>query len=509
MSTMHDETKTIICKNCGAKIDPSLKFCKECWSKTPLCIAEEKAEAERIAKERKEKCRAFFKKYKFVFLGITLLLFGVIVCEIAKAGDEFSVAGIDMVRIPDSAEYKGLYFGKYEVTQAQWQAIMGNNPSFFTGDSSRPVEQVSWNECQEFIKKLNARAEVKQAGLTFFLPTSELWKYACRAGSTGKYDLLADGREGSLDEMGWYEENSGRKTHPVGQKKPNAWGLYDMHGNVWEWTASKDDSNDDRFCCGGSWYNGAENCEADYEIICNPDFSFDFLGFRLAAQLSINVGNQRLNNKEEKTVIQAPTELETIKVVGIEMVRIPDSSEHKGLYFGKYEVTQAQWQAIIGNNPSFNKGDLSRPVELVSWNECQEFIKKLNARAEVKQAGLIFFLPTEEQWEYACRAGSTGDYGLLADGLEGTLDKIGWYNGNSRLKTHPVGQKKPNAWGLYDMHGNVWEWTASENDNYRIYRGGCWNDYAGDCEADYRNFYYPDYRYYGLGFRLAASRIEK
>ena len=130
-----------------------------------------------------------------------------------------------MVRIPDSAEHKGLYFGKYEVTQEQWQEIMGNNPSYFQPsegdfwsnlfgikspvdflDLNRPVEQVSWNDCQEFISKLNARPEVMSAGIKFRLPTEEEWEYACRAGSTGKYGLLADGREGTIDEMGWYKK---------------------------------------------------------------------------------------------------------------------------------------------------------------------------------------------------------------------------------------------------------------------------------------------------------------
>ena len=199
----------------------------------------------------------------------------------AEAEREISVAGIDMVRIPDSATHKGLYFGKYEVTQAQWQAIMGDNPSDFTDDSSRPVEYVSWNDCQEFIKKLNARAEVKQAGITFRLPTEEEWEYACRAGSTGKYGLLADGREGKLDEMGWYEDNSGGKTHPVGQKKPNAWGLYDMHGNVWEWTASAIGSI--RIRRGGSYYSDASSCGSGGRGWDDPDHGYDLLGFRLVA----------------------------------------------------------------------------------------------------------------------------------------------------------------------------------------------------------------------------------
>jgi formylglycine-generating enzyme required for sulfatase activity len=186
-----------------------------------------------------------------------------------------------MVRIPDSAEYKGLYFGKYEVTQEQWQEIMGDNPSYFKGDLSRPVEMVSWIDCHAFIKKLNARPEVMSAGITFRLPTEEEWEYACRAGSTGKYGLLADGREGTIDEMGWYDDNSDDKTYPVGQKTPNAWGLYDMHGNVWEWTASAD--GEDRISCGGSYYNLAFGCGADIIYCNNLDFRNYRLGFRLVA----------------------------------------------------------------------------------------------------------------------------------------------------------------------------------------------------------------------------------
>ena len=109
-----------------------------------------------------------------------ILAFSMLGCGKEKIEDkEITVAGIEMVRIPDSAEHKGLYFGKYEVTQEQWQEIMENNPSYFKGDLSRPVEMVSWNDCQEFIKKLNARTEVKEAGITFRLPTEEEWKYAC------------------------------------------------------------------------------------------------------------------------------------------------------------------------------------------------------------------------------------------------------------------------------------------------------------------------------------------
>jgi formylglycine-generating enzyme required for sulfatase activity len=119
----------------------------------------------------------------------------------------------------------------------------------------------------------------------------------------------------------------------------------------------------------------------------------------------------------------------------------------EGFYMGKYEVTQAQWRRVMGNNPSKHKGCDQCPVEYVSWYDAQEFIKKLNAQND----GYTYKLPSEAEWEYACRAGTTGDYA-------GDLDSMAWYGQNSGNQTHPVGQKQPNAFGLYDMYGNVWEW---------------------------------------------------
>lgn len=121
------------------------------------------------------------------------------------------------------------YLGKYPVTQAQWGAVMGKNPSRFTGDPSRPVENVSWHDVQEFLRRLSE----KEGGKSYRLPTEAEWEYAARAGAATSYCF---GDESSqLGEYAWYRENSGDRTHPVGQLKPNAWGLYDVHGNVWEW----------------------------------------------------------------------------------------------------------------------------------------------------------------------------------------------------------------------------------------------------------------------------------
>ena len=179
--------------------------------------------------------------------------------------------------------------------------------------------------------------------------------------------------------------------------------------------------------------------------------------------------------------------------VVLEMQLIPS-----GLWFGKYEVTQAQWESVMGNNP----------VELVSWDECQEFLEKLNAFPSVKKSGLTFRLPTEEEWEYACRAGATGDYCKLANGTEITKDTLGqvaWFNDNSDDQTHPVGRKQPNAFGLYDRHGNVMEWTSTADGENRVLRGGGWRNSAWICESSLRSRDSPSHRDRYLGFRLCAS----
>jgi len=131
-------------------------------------------------------------------------------------------------------------------------------------------------------------------------------------------------------------------------------------------------------------------------------------------------------------------------------------------------VTQGQWISVMGANPSnFMKGGLDCPVEGVSWNDCQEFIRKLNQKGEYG-----YRLPTEAEWEYACRAGTSSAFydGEIArkrfSRKDPCLNAIGWYSANSGGKTHPVADKKPNAWGLYDMHGNVWEWCADWLGNY-------------------------------------------
>lgn len=184
----------------------------------------------------------------------------------------------------------------------------------------------------------------------------------------------------------------------------------------------------------------------------------------------------------------------------------------EGFYMGKYEVTQADWKNVMGTNPSDFKGN-NLPVEMVSWLDVTEFVRKLN---EMNHE-YTYRLPTEAEWEYACRAGTTGDYA-------GNLDAMAWYDANSSAKTHPVGTKQPNAFGLYDMHGNVMEWCQDwYHLNYdgapvdgsawekggshrmRVYRGGSWVSPAfPEAHSANRGYGAPDRQLYFLGFRLVA-----
>ncbi len=181
-------------------------------------------------------------------------------------------------------------------------------------------------------------------------------------------------------------------------------------------------------------------------------------------------------------------------------------------YIGQTEVTQALWQAVMGNNPSYHKGNNNYPVERVSWNDVQTFISKLN-----NITGLKFRLPTEAEWEFAARGG-TKSKGYKYSGSN-NINYIAWYEDNSGYKTHPVATKAPNELGIYDMSGNVVEWCqnwygsySSQSDynparpgtgSYRVGRGGCYYTFVGDCRVSNRNYITPDLRHYILGFRLA------
>ena len=179
------------------------------------------------------------------------------------------------------------YMGKYEVTQALWKTVMGSNPSNFKGDNL-PVEQVSWDDCQEFIDKLNS-----MTGRKFRLPTEAEWEYAARGGMKSRGYRYSG--SGNISDVAWYTDNSDSKTHPVGTKQSNELGLYDMAGNVSEWcqdwygsyvssfqtNPTGAVSGSDRVACGGSWYNDARICRSSFRSHCTPDARYGNLGLRL------------------------------------------------------------------------------------------------------------------------------------------------------------------------------------------------------------------------------------
>ena len=193
----------------------------------------------------------------------------------------------------------------------------------------------------------------------------------------------------------------------------------------------------------------------------------------------------------------------------------------KPFYMGVTEVTQEQYQKVMGTNPSGFQGP-QNPIERVTWADAVEFCRKLSAMPAEKTAGHVYRLPTEAEWEYGCRAGTTTAYGFGDDGSR--LGDYGWFINNSGSDSHPVGEKKPNAWGLYDMHGNVAEWcqdwygnyssgsatdpTGAPSGSHRVFRGGCWFNPAGYCLSAVRFKEAPESRDNGLGFRVLRSSIK-
>ena len=194
----------------------------------------------------------------------------------------------------------------------------------------------------------------------------------------------------------------------------------------------------------------------------------------------------------------------------------------RGYWLGKYEVTQGQWESVMGSNPSrFNNCGEDCPVERVSWDDVQGFLGKLNGRS----GGRRYRLPTEAEWEYGARGGTTTDTyaGDVTEpwGEDPVVDRIGWYGENSGGRTRPVGGKAPNAWGLHDMLGNVWEWVGDRYGDYpggtvtdpvgpasgskRVFRGGCWLGSARFCRSALRIRNSPGYRFGSLGFRLLRT----
>jgi formylglycine-generating enzyme required for sulfatase activity len=197
--------------------------------------------------------------------------------------------------------------------------------------------------------------------------------------------------------------------------------------------------------------------------------------------------------------------------------RADDEKQHwvmitRPFYLGKHEVTQELWEKVMGANPSYFKG-AKNPVETVSWDDCQEFLKKANSLGKGQCR-----LPTEAEWEWACRAGTRTRF--CSGDADDALADYAWLDANSSNTTHPVGEKKPNAWGLHDLHGNAWEWCADWYGEYpggrmpaqdpggpatgsgRVLRGGSWFNYPRSCRSADRGRGDPAVRNENLGLRV-------
>ena len=447
----------------------------------------------------------------------------------------------------------GFYIGKFEVTQGEWQKLMGDTPSFFKGDD-HPVDMIDWYAA---VKYCNVRSRAE--GLTpcysgsgddiacdfeadgYRLPTEAEWEYACRGGVQGRgFDFSGSD---NVDEVAWYEGNAGGRHHPVGQRKPNELGIYDMSGNIWEWcwdwygqdyyksspakNPTGPPSGKMRSYRGGGGCGRMEfqRCSGRYKL--EASYTHSDMGFRLAKRAKGRVPDGMVR-----------VEGGTFRM-GSGDGSLGESPAHKvtldSFYIGRCEVTQDEWFEVMGNRPSTIFA-AKNPVDSVRWPEAVEYCNKRSAKEGYKpcysgsgDAVACDFeadgyrLPTEAEWEYACRGGAhSRDYTFSGSD---DADEVAWHNGNAmHSQTGAVGLKKANELGIYDMTGNAWEWCWDRFDKYYYKKSPACNP-RGPSSGVRRvarsgSVYYPAFKnttrfgilplhgYAGFGFRVVRRAIR-
>ncbi len=503
---------------------------------------------------------------------------------------------------------QGFYLGETEVTQAQWIEVMGTMPwsggtTLIKEGPAHAATYIGWNDAAEFCKTLTEQEQAAgrlAKDWRYDLPTDAQWVYACRAGKTTAYSFGDD--QTLLGDYAWFKDNAEDRdekyAHEVRQKKPNDWGLYDIHGNVSEWArdgvGNGHPAEVDPFVFGGllrvhrggSWINDAGGCELPSRSASNLSLRSHDLGFRLAAVpvggavsgaetdtprpnwhgwpadgpppaiVPFNADTAKQHQQAWATYLKLPVEreLELADDVQLKLVFIPPgefpagslAEENgkteedevsvtltQGFYLGETEVTQAQWIEVMGTVPwsggqTLVKEGPAHAATYISWEDAAEFCKALTEQEQA--AGRLakdwrYDLPTDAQWVYACRAGKTTAYSFGDD--QTLLGDYAWFKDNAEAQdekyAHEVRQKKPNDWGLYDIHGNAWEWARDGVGNrhpagvdpfvlgrlLRVYRGGSWLNAAGGCELSSRGASNLSLRSHYLGFRLAAVPVAE
>ena len=363
---------------------------------------------------------------------------------------------------------KPFYIGVYEVTQKEWKAVMGSLPEHTYGEGDDlPVTGVSWNAATEFCQKLSNMPDEESDGCVYRLPTGAEWEYSCRAGTNTDYFFGDDASK--LGDYAWFKENSEGQVHPVGTKQPNPAGLYDMHGNVWEWSADKHPHVVGNILRGGSVIDVSSDCRCIHGIGRGVAAEEWNCGLRVVMIRHVPKGSEAIDDFKLKSEL-GPAYTNSI---GMKLRAIPPGTfamqtQHnppikatitKPFYIGIYEVTQKDWKTVMGSLPEKTKtiGD-NIPVQYVPWNAANEFCQKLTKMPNEKASGCVYRLPTETEWEYACRAGTNTEYFFGDDASK--IGEYAWFRPNCESAVHPVGTKQPNPAGLYDIYGNVYEWCS-------------------------------------------------
>jgi formylglycine-generating enzyme required for sulfatase activity len=380
------------------------------------------------------------------------------------------------------------YIGKFEVTQAEWKAVIGKNPSLYRGDNL-PVENVNWYDAVEFCnKKSNIEGlapcykgsghqiTCNFAANGYRLPTEAEWEYACQGGSKSRGCHYSGSN--NPGEIAWYESNSGYKTQPVGQKQPNELGIYDMSGNVWEWCWDRYDKNyyktsvsdnpkgpstgESRSYRGGGSNSRKMWLRSHTRFNQAPEYKYFDLGFRLVKNAS---------GKGKPPGGMVLVKGGTFKM-GSSKGKNGEKSVHpitvSTFYIGKFEVTQEEWKAVMKKNPAHRKGSIC-PMHYIDWYEAVEYC---NRRSRIERLTPCYAgkndhitcnfeangyrLPTEAEWEYAASGGLLSRHYKYSGSND--ANEVAWYIENLVIFFQPVGQKKPNELGIYDMSGNVCEW---------------------------------------------------